>query len=123
MTEADLARYFDERKGDLSQWETKPRRIRVRRGGPSTVFSIRFAPEELKLIQLAATIQGMTVSEFVRRASLGAATTSPGSDEYEALMRLMGELQVSLTEARKRMRRIGGRAPARGEIARRPLEA
>ena len=73
MTEEELARYYEERKGDLSQWETKPRKIRVRRGGPSTVFSMRFAPEELKVAQDAAGRLGVTVSEFIRRSALEAA--------------------------------------------------
>jgi len=76
MTEEELARYYEERKEDLSQWETKPRKIRVRRGGPSTVFSIRFAPEELKLIQDVAESREVTISDFIRRSALEAATGS-----------------------------------------------
>jgi uncharacterized protein (DUF1778 family) len=73
MNEQQLARYFEERKGDLSLWERKPAMIRVRRGGPSTVFSLRLTPEELEEIYRAAAKKGQTTSQFIRNASLDAA--------------------------------------------------
>ena len=69
--EAALARYFDEHKGDMSLWDTtKPIKIRVRRGGPSAVFSVRFTSEELKLLQSAANARGITISQLIRDAAL-----------------------------------------------------
>ena len=66
MNEEELAKYFEDRKDDPSIWEAKGRRIRARRG-PSTVFQMRIAPEELEEIARAA---GGNVSEFVRTAAL-----------------------------------------------------
>lgn len=70
MTEAELAKFYEERKGDVSLWERKPAKIRVRRGGPSTVFSLRLAPEELELLFRRAEERGETVSEFIRGAAM-----------------------------------------------------
>jgi len=68
MSEEELARFYEERRGDVSLWD-KSRRIRVRRGSPSTVFTLRLAPEELQLLYEAAKAQGVTMSEFVRKAA------------------------------------------------------
>lgn len=70
--EAELARHYEARKGDVSDWERVPGRIRVRRGSPSTVFSLRLAPEELTELYEAAAAQGISVSELIRRAALTA---------------------------------------------------
>jgi hypothetical protein len=67
LDEEALARYFEERAGDLSIWEEKPIKIRSRRGGPSVVFSVRLTPQELEVIRLAAD---GNVSDFIRRVSL-----------------------------------------------------
>jgi hypothetical protein len=69
MSEDELARFFEERRGDLSLWD-KTRRIRVRRGSPSTVFTLRLAPEELDQLFRASASQGETMSEFIRRGAL-----------------------------------------------------
>ena len=68
-----LARYFEERKGEVAIWEEKPLKIRVRRGGASTSFAVRLAPEELEELQAAAKKRGRTVSDFIRSAALAAA--------------------------------------------------
>ena len=79
MNEEALARFYEERKGDLSLWQKKPRQIRLRRGdGPSTMFSLRMTGEELSKIALAAQKRGTTVSDFIRRAALKEAD---GGDE------------------------------------------
>lgn len=75
MTEEELAAFYESRKGDLSLWESKPAKIRVRRGGPSTVFALRLAPEELELLHARARSQGRTVSDFIRSAALAAANS------------------------------------------------
>lgn len=69
MSEKELARFYEERRGDVSLWD-KSRRIRVRRGSPSTVFTLRLAPEELEQLYRAAEIQGETMSEFVRKGAV-----------------------------------------------------
>jgi hypothetical protein len=74
MTEEELARFYEERRGDVSLWD-KARRIRVRRGSPSTVFTLRLAPEELERLYRAAEKEAETMSEFVRRAALDRAST------------------------------------------------
>ncbi len=71
--EEKLAKLYEEHAGDLSLWETKPRKIRIRRGGPSHTFSVRFAPEEMELLQSAADERGVTISELIREAALSAA--------------------------------------------------
>src|SRR3972149_3640347 len=79
QTNEELARYFEARRGDVSEWAEKPTRIRVRRGGPSTVFSIRFAKDELSRLQNVADARGITVSELIRTAALKEATR-PSAD-------------------------------------------
>ena len=74
MTEQELARFYEERQGDMSLWEKKPRRIRARRGGPSTVFTLRLAPEELEQLFEAAAHQDETLSDFIRKGALERAT-------------------------------------------------
>jgi hypothetical protein len=73
MNEQELARFHEERRGDVSLWEKKPRQIRKRRGGPSTVFTLRLAPEELEQLYSAATSQGETLSDFIRKGALARA--------------------------------------------------
>jgi hypothetical protein len=73
MNEEELARFYEERRGDVSLWD-KSRRIRVRRGSPSTVVTMRLAPEELELLYRAAKAEGETMSEFIRRAATDRAT-------------------------------------------------
>ncbi len=70
MDEDELARFFEAHKGDVSLWERKPAKIRVRRGGPSTVFAVRMTPEELEELRLAANAEGRTISDLVREAAL-----------------------------------------------------
>jgi hypothetical protein len=70
MTEEELATFYEERKGDVSLWKSKPRKIRVRRGSPSTVFALRLAPEELEQLYRAAQAQGTNLSAFIRDAAL-----------------------------------------------------
>lgn len=69
MNEKELADFYEERRGDVSLWDTS-RRIRVRRGSPSTVFTLRLAPEEIEQLYRAAGAQGETMSEFIRRAAI-----------------------------------------------------
>ena len=69
MNEEELARFYEERRGDVSLWD-KSRRIRVRRGSPSTVFTLRLAPEELEQLYRAAELQGETMSEFIRKGAV-----------------------------------------------------
>ena len=75
-SDEELARYFESRKDDLSQWEEKPRRMRFRRGNASTVFSIRLTEDELKSVQEAAARMNITVSGFIRDAALKSALTT-----------------------------------------------
>ena len=75
MTEEELARFYESRMGDVSFWEKKPRQIRVRRGGASTIFSLRLAPEELEELHAAAKNEGATLSEFIRQGALDRART------------------------------------------------
>ena len=74
MNEEELARFYEERRGDVSLWD-KSRRIRVRRGSPSTVFTLRLAPEELEQLYRAAELQGETMSEFIRKGAVDRAVS------------------------------------------------
>jgi hypothetical protein len=79
MTEEELARYYEEREGDVSLWQRKSRPIRVRRGSPSIVLSVRLAPEELEELYEAAERMGETVSDFIRKGALRRARTGEPS--------------------------------------------
>ena len=70
MNEEELARFYEERQGDTSLWQKKPRRIRARRGSASTVFTLRLAPEELQQLFEAAARQDETLSDFIRKGAL-----------------------------------------------------
>ena len=74
MTEEELARFYEERRGDTSLWQKKPRKIRARRGGASTVFTLRLAPDELQQLYNAASKQDETLSDFIRKGPLERAT-------------------------------------------------
>jgi uncharacterized protein (DUF1778 family) len=60
------------------------------------VYSVRFTPEDLDVIEEAAKAQGMKLSEFIRKAALGAAA---GGDEVAA-----GEKAVARDEVRAKLR-------------------
>jgi hypothetical protein len=77
MTEAELARFYEENRGNVDLWQKKARQIRVRRGAPSTIFSLRLAPEELEEIFGAAEREGSTVSDFIRKGALDRARLPP----------------------------------------------
>ncbi len=68
MKEPEIAEYYERRKGDLSLWEDKPAKVKVRRG--TSVFCIRLTKEELELLQQRSQEQGMTLSAFIRRSAL-----------------------------------------------------
>jgi hypothetical protein len=94
----ELADYYERHAGDLSLWSTKPRKIRVRRGGPSHTFSIRFTPEEMALLDDAAERRGITITELIRSAAL--ASVREGGDET---LREVKERALQLAEAVKRL--------------------
>jgi len=73
MNEEELARFYEERRGDMSIWSEKPTKAKVRRGG-TVVFSLRFDRRELALLRERAEAQGTTLSEFIRRAVVREAT-------------------------------------------------
>jgi hypothetical protein len=75
MTESELARFFEANKDNMDLWDTKPRKIRVRRGSPSTVFTLRLAPEELEQLYRIAADQGETLSDFIRKGALDRAAS------------------------------------------------
>lgn len=111
MEERELAKYFDERRGDVSLWADRPAKAQVRKGS-TVVFSVRFAREDLELVQERAQAEGLTVSEFIRRSALRAAESgtssstavrvlecvSPGPDffaVYRPTVGVVGELKKS----------------------------
>lgn len=71
MNEKELAEWFERRRGDTSLWSETPAKADVRRGG-STVFSLRFSPEELALFRRRAEEWGTTISHLIRSAALEA---------------------------------------------------
>ena len=70
MTETELARFYEANKDNMDLWDTKRRKIRVRRGSPSTVFTLRLSPEELELFYHAAEAQQETLSDFIRKGAM-----------------------------------------------------
>jgi hypothetical protein len=86
LTEAELARFYEKHKDDLSLWVKQPRRIRYRRGeGPSTVFSLRLTGDELTRIAQAAHAREMSVSDFIRKATMAAIDEEPSREGQEPL--------------------------------------
>jgi hypothetical protein len=72
--DAELAAYYESRKGDVSTWAKSPRKLRRKRGdGPSTAFAFRLTPDELEELQRAAQQRDVSLSEFIRSSSLQAA--------------------------------------------------
>ncbi len=73
-----MARYFDERQGDLSLWADKPTPSKVRKGG-TIIISLRISNGELELLQSRAQEEGLSLSGLIRRTALrgvGAAASS-----------------------------------------------
>ena len=71
LSEAELAEFYEQHKGDMSLWRKTARPLRRRRGeGPSTSFAIRLTPEEIEELQEAARGLEVTLSDFVRSAAL-----------------------------------------------------
>ena len=69
MNENEQARFYDERRGDVSLWAAKPSKANVRRGG-TVVFSLRFDRQELAFLRDKADAEGTTVSDLIRRAAM-----------------------------------------------------
>jgi hypothetical protein len=80
MSDEEIAKYYEDHKGDMSIWSTTPEKIRRRRGAPSTIFSLRIAPEELQELQEAAVRQGRTVSDVIRKGALKEARDGAEND-------------------------------------------
>ena len=74
MNEKELAEWFERRRGDTSLWSETPAKADVRRGG-STVFSLRFSPEELALLRRRAEEWSTTISHLIRSAALEAVSS------------------------------------------------
>lgn len=70
LSEEELARYYEEHKGDMSLWERKPVRVPVREGETSTVFRLEIDPEELTELFYAAERAQLDLSDFIRTAAL-----------------------------------------------------
>ncbi len=70
---ATLAAFFEAHKDEESMWRPVNKKIRVRRGGPSHIFSVRFSAKEMERIDEAAYAQGVTMTELIRSAALAAA--------------------------------------------------
>jgi hypothetical protein len=95
-----LAAYFDAHQDDDSIWDfSKPRKIRVRRGGPSHTFSVRFSPEEMERLEEAAEAQGITITELIRAAAMAAA-----DDGRVGALKEIEDKARELTEAVSKLR-------------------
>jgi hypothetical protein len=69
LSEADLARYYEKRAGDVRGLDPKPIIPPKRKGAKrSAVFQLRIAPEELELLTRLAGARG--VSDFIRTAAV-----------------------------------------------------
>ena len=85
MTEDERGDYYYEHRDDESIM-LSPAPIKMRkRGTVSTMFSLRIPAKELMEIGDAARMRGMTVSEFIRKASLAAAHDEDENDRAVAI--------------------------------------
>jgi uncharacterized protein (DUF1778 family) len=85
MTEDERGDYYYEHRDDET-FVLSPVPIKVRRGATvSTMFSLRIPAEELMEIGDAARVRGMSVSEFMRKASLAAAHDEKAADQAVAI--------------------------------------
>jgi hypothetical protein len=109
MTEEELARFYEERKGDLSLWAKDAAAIRRRRGGPSTVFAVRFTPRNWNPCKRRRNV-GTTTSDFIRTAALQAAT---GSDDSTVSTRLLSEAVEQVQQSVASLRRAHASAGER----------
>lgn len=72
MSAEEEKRLADElyaRREQEGEWSDKPEKLAVSRT-PSVVYSVRFSRPELEELRAAASAQGMTLSELIRRAVL-----------------------------------------------------
>jgi len=68
MTEAELAEYYQDHRGDTEEWEpaeaiSRPARLDV-------TISVRFTPEEIAAVRERARDAGMRPTAFIRQAAL-----------------------------------------------------
>jgi hypothetical protein len=97
------AQRFEEMAEDLTGWHRVKRPIRIRRGGPSHSFSVRFAPDEIDLLQEQADKQGVTLTEFIRNAALSAAKSRGEMMSLSEVRELLGSLRVAMEKASERV--------------------
>ena len=82
----------------MSLWSKTPRAMRKRRGeGPSTSFAVRLTVDELEELQDAALHEGITLSEFIRRAALDRSSVGSGRRK-EALVQMRIWMQQNFPE-------------------------
>jgi hypothetical protein len=67
VNEQDLIRYFEERRGDTTNWSQKPVVTDVPKMA-SVVFSLRLPAQELDDLRQRAEADGTTVSDLIRWA-------------------------------------------------------
>jgi hypothetical protein len=113
-TEEELARHYDKRGADVSQWPLEAPKIRVRRGGSSTVFSFRLDSEELAELTEAARGRGVTVSAFIRDAAL--AETRKDSGEDGDVTVLVATLRTHVAEMNERIKQFSRKRPTRADV-------
>ncbi|MPZ49773.1 MAG: hypothetical protein GEU75_10860 [Dehalococcoidia bacterium] len=111
--EEALAEYFEQHAGEVDLWAKKPHQIRVRRGGPSHTFSVRFTAEELEELQDAADLNAVTVSELIRSAALKSACREPEGVDSAQLRKLLRETETkiqslsdSLAETKRELEKV-----------------
>jgi hypothetical protein len=96
------AQRFEEMAGDLTGWHRVKRPIRIRRGGPSHSFSVRFAPDEIDLLQETADEQNVTLTEFIRNAALSLARSRGEMISRSEVRELLESVQSAVTKASER---------------------
>ena len=107
--EQELIRYYEDRRGQTGHWG-KPVPIRVRRGGPSAVFSLRLTAEELTLFQKEAERRGVTVSQLIREATLREIKGPAGEADLTQAADSLRHI-ATLIERRERAAGAGPAAP------------
>ncbi len=98
MTDEEIIRYYEDLKAQGKLYDNLvPVKARVSKN-LGIVFSVRFTPEDLDAIEDAAKARGMTISDFIRKAAMGAVA---GGEQLAA-----GEKATALEEVRERVREL-----------------
>jgi hypothetical protein len=73
IDDKDSAAYYQDHKDDASEWGAPVKAPASASRRLASMISVRFAPDEVESIRVAAAAQGDSLSQFVRQAALARA--------------------------------------------------